>query len=189
MKNVDMETLSLFLKKTGEFSGRQSSIEDFAAYVLSNFQLTANSVAELEPLFKMSEEARSYKVQKELLKTLPPQEEVERLKNLKNQSKNYYETVRKQKEIEAEIEKTELELHVLKNNVQVFEKGIACLKTVEESEDMEIPETVIQMASQAGMNHNKDLKYLDDMKNNVKRSQARFSLGGGSFSRKIKEVK
>ncbi len=41
--NQSNDSMSLFLKKTVEFSKSNSSIEDFAAYILSNFSLKINS--------------------------------------------------------------------------------------------------------------------------------------------------
>lgn len=40
------DVMKLFLKKTVEFSKNNSSVEDFAAYVLSNFTLKSNAVSE-----------------------------------------------------------------------------------------------------------------------------------------------
>ena len=44
--NQAIDVMSLFLKKTVEFSKSNSSIEDFAAYILSNFSLKINHVSE-----------------------------------------------------------------------------------------------------------------------------------------------
>jgi hypothetical protein len=41
--NQSNDSMSLFLKKTVEFSKNNSSVEDFAAYVLSNFSLKLNN--------------------------------------------------------------------------------------------------------------------------------------------------
>jgi F0F1-type ATP synthase delta subunit len=41
--NQSNDSMALFIKKTVEFSKSNSSIEDFAAYLLSNFQLKLNS--------------------------------------------------------------------------------------------------------------------------------------------------
>lgn len=46
MNTQDGDVMKLFLKKTVEFSKNNASVEDFAAYVLSNFSLKANSVSE-----------------------------------------------------------------------------------------------------------------------------------------------
>jgi hypothetical protein len=46
MGNVASDAISLFLKKTVEFSKNNGSIEDFAAYVISNFQLKILSTPE-----------------------------------------------------------------------------------------------------------------------------------------------
>src|ERR1700681_4457124 len=40
--NGTNDAMSLFLKKTVEFSKNNSTVEDFAAYVISNFQLKIN---------------------------------------------------------------------------------------------------------------------------------------------------
>lgn len=44
--NSHNDAMSLFLKKTVEFSKNNSTVEDFAAYVISNFQLKVNTVFE-----------------------------------------------------------------------------------------------------------------------------------------------
>jgi len=44
--NTSNDAMSLFLKKTVEFSKNDSTVEDFAAYVISNFTLKVNGVAE-----------------------------------------------------------------------------------------------------------------------------------------------
>lgn len=46
MNTQDGDVMKLFLKKTVEFSKNNASVEDFAAYVLSNFSLKANNVSE-----------------------------------------------------------------------------------------------------------------------------------------------
>lgn len=45
MSNTN-NVMSLFLKKTVEFSKNNSSIEDFAAYIISNFSLKPNSISD-----------------------------------------------------------------------------------------------------------------------------------------------
>jgi hypothetical protein len=44
--NTSNDVMSLFLKKTVEFSKNNASVEEFAAYVLSNFSLKLNNLSE-----------------------------------------------------------------------------------------------------------------------------------------------
>jgi hypothetical protein len=49
--NQQNDVMALFLKKTVEFSKNNSTVEDFAAYVISNFQLKMNNAAESTPKY------------------------------------------------------------------------------------------------------------------------------------------
>lgn len=49
--NQSNDSMSLFLKKTVEFSKNNSSVEDFAAYVLSNFSLKLNGSLDSSPKY------------------------------------------------------------------------------------------------------------------------------------------
>ena len=65
--------MSLFLKKTVEFSKNNSSVEDFAAYVLSNFSLKLNSVTE-SPKYSKNK-PKSEDIQKHFQQFLKPKGE------------------------------------------------------------------------------------------------------------------
>lgn len=45
------ESMSLFLKKIVEFSKNNSSIEDFAAFIISNYSLKLNSLSDDKPIY------------------------------------------------------------------------------------------------------------------------------------------
>lgn len=49
--NQSNDSMSIFLKKTVEFSKNNASVEDFAAYILSNFDLKLNNVKEPAPKY------------------------------------------------------------------------------------------------------------------------------------------
>jgi hypothetical protein len=46
MSNTSNDAMSLFLKKTVEFSKNNATVEDFAAYIISNFQIKMNNSSE-----------------------------------------------------------------------------------------------------------------------------------------------
>lgn len=160
MNSCDLETMSLFLKKTTEFSKNKTSIEDFAAYVLSNFQLKANCIE--KPVFKMSEEERAYKIQKEILKILPSSEETIRLKNLKDTVKRHVESIQAANQIDFD--------EMLKESSNINEFEIAVVDNV--------PEVVLEVLDRG---NDKDLVFLTRMKDQLKRSQEKFSSNMGSF--------
>ena len=74
--------MSLFLKKTVEFSKNNSSVEDFAAYIISNFQLRLPNAAPEGPKYS-KKMPKPEEMQKHFQQFLPDKEEVERLKNVK----------------------------------------------------------------------------------------------------------
>jgi hypothetical protein len=67
------DIMSIFLKKTVEFSKNNSSVEDFAAYVLSNFSLKLNSVTESPKYSKIKPKPED--VQKHFQQFLKPKGE------------------------------------------------------------------------------------------------------------------
>jgi hypothetical protein len=64
------DVMSLFLKKTVEFSKSASSIEDFAAYILSNFKLKMSSSDDLPKYSKIK--PKSEEVQKHFKQFINP---------------------------------------------------------------------------------------------------------------------
>ena len=77
--NISGDAMSLFLKKTVEYSKNNSTVEEFAAYVISNFQLRLNGVYESHKTKNKSEEA-----QKHFQQFLPDKQKVDYLKAVKN---------------------------------------------------------------------------------------------------------
>lgn len=77
------DAMSLFLKKTVEFSKNNASVEDFAAYVISNFRLQLNNTTEQSPRYSKNR-PKSEDVQKHFKQFLPDKESQERLKEVKN---------------------------------------------------------------------------------------------------------
>ena len=73
--------MSLFLKKTVEFSKNNSSVEDFAAYVISNFQLKINGVIEGPKYSKNKPQPQD--IQNHFKKFLPDKERGDYLKAMK----------------------------------------------------------------------------------------------------------
>jgi len=73
--NQSNDTMSLFLKKTVEFSKNNASVEDFAAYVLSNFNLKiSNTLDPSSPKYSKNK-PKSEDVQKHFQKFLKPKGE------------------------------------------------------------------------------------------------------------------
>lgn len=72
------DAMSLFLKKTVEFSKNNSTVEDFAAYVISNFQLKLNGTVE-SPRYSKNR-PKPEEVQKHFQQFLPDKEKTEQLK-------------------------------------------------------------------------------------------------------------
>jgi hypothetical protein len=77
------DAMSLFLKKTVEFSKNNSTVEDFAAYIISNFRLQLNNVPEGSPRYSKNR-PKPEDVQKHFQQFLPDKEAQERLKEVKN---------------------------------------------------------------------------------------------------------
>ena len=75
------DAMSLFIKKTVEFSKNNSTIEDFAAYIVATFQLKLQGVAE-SPRYSKNR-PKPEDVQKHFQQFLPDQKEVEHLKAVK----------------------------------------------------------------------------------------------------------
>lgn len=86
-KNIKLEqtndAMSVFLKKTVEFSKNNSSVEDFAAYVISNFQLRLNGQTDNNPRYSKNK-PKPEEVQKHFQQFLPDKEKTEQLKAVKN---------------------------------------------------------------------------------------------------------
>ena len=76
------DAMSLFLKKTVEFSKNNSTVEDFAAFVISNFKLQLNTVSE-GPKYSKNR-PKPEEVQKHFQQFLPDKEKAEQLKAMKN---------------------------------------------------------------------------------------------------------
>jgi hypothetical protein len=72
------DAMSLFLKKTVEFSKNNSTVEDFAAFVISNFQLKLNTAPD-GPRYSRNK-PKADEVQKHFQQFLPDKESVEHLK-------------------------------------------------------------------------------------------------------------
>jgi len=75
------DAMSLFLKKTVEYSKSDSSVEDFAAYVISNFQLKLNGTIDTPKYSK--NRPKQEEVQKHFQQFLPNKEEANRLRTAK----------------------------------------------------------------------------------------------------------
>ena len=76
------DAMSLFLKKTVEFSKNNASVEDFAAYVISNFQLKLNGQVDTPRYSK--NRPKPEEVQKHFQQFLPDKEKAEQLKAIKS---------------------------------------------------------------------------------------------------------
>lgn len=76
------DAMSLFLKKTVEFSKNNASVEDFAAYVISNFQLKLNGQIDVPRYSK--NRPKPEEVQKHFQQFLPDKEKAEQLKAIKS---------------------------------------------------------------------------------------------------------
>jgi len=75
------DAMSLFLKKTVEFSKNNSTVEDFAAFIISNFQIRLNTVPDSPKYSRRKPEADE--VQKHFQQFLPDKESIEHLKAVK----------------------------------------------------------------------------------------------------------
>lgn len=80
--NTSGDAISLFLKKTVEFSKNNSTVEDFAAYVISNFQLKLNGTVETPRYSRNKPQPED--VQNHFKQFLPNKESQEHLKAIKN---------------------------------------------------------------------------------------------------------
>lgn len=76
------DAMSLFLKKTVEFSKNNSTVEDFAAFIISNFQLKLNNQYD-GPKYSKNK-PKTEEVQKHFKQFLPDKEKEEQLKAMKN---------------------------------------------------------------------------------------------------------
>lgn len=81
--NSPNDAMSLFLKKTVEYSKNNSSVEDFAAYVISNFTIKLNNAADPSPKYSKNR-PKPEEVQKHFQQFLPDKEKQEHLKAIKN---------------------------------------------------------------------------------------------------------
>ena len=81
--NSPSDAMSLFLKKTVEFSKNNSSVEDFAAYVISNFTIRLPNTQEPSPKYSKNR-PKPEEVQKHFQQFLPDKEKQEHLKAIKN---------------------------------------------------------------------------------------------------------
>ncbi len=79
--NSSGDAMSLFLKKTVEFSKNNSSVEDFAAFIISNFQLKLNTVSD-SPRYSRNK-PKTEEVQKHFQKFIPDPKDIEHLKAVK----------------------------------------------------------------------------------------------------------
>lgn len=79
--NSSGDAMSLFLKKTVEFSKNNSSVEDFAAFIISNFQLKLNGVTD-SPRYSKNR-PKPEEVQKHFQKFIPDPKDIEHLKAVK----------------------------------------------------------------------------------------------------------
>jgi hypothetical protein len=80
--NTSGDAISLFLKKTVEFSKNNSTVEDFAAYIISNFQLKLNNSTETPRYSRNKPQPED--VQNHFKQFLPDKESQEHLKAIKN---------------------------------------------------------------------------------------------------------
>src|SRR5271166_4954883 len=75
--NTKNDAISLFLKKTVEFSKNNSSVEDFAAFIISNFSLKLNTSD--RPKYSRSK-PKSEEVQKHFQQFIPDKENIDQLR-------------------------------------------------------------------------------------------------------------
>lgn len=72
--NQSNDTMSLFLKKTVEFSKNNASVEDFAAYVISNFSLKLSNTLDSSPRYSKNK-PKAEDIQKHFQQFLKPKNE------------------------------------------------------------------------------------------------------------------
>lgn len=77
------DVMSLFLKKTVEFSKNESTIEDFAAFIISNFSLKLNGTSESGPRYSKNK-PKTEDVQKHFQKFIPEKNSIDHLKMIKS---------------------------------------------------------------------------------------------------------
>jgi hypothetical protein len=77
------DVMSLFLKKTVEFSKNESSIEDFAAFIISNFSLKLNNANEPSPKYSKNK-PKTEDIQKHFQKFIPEKNSIDHLKMVKS---------------------------------------------------------------------------------------------------------
>ena len=77
------DVMSLFLKKTVEFSKNESSIEDFAAFIISNFSLKLNNTNEPSPKYSKNK-PKTEDIQKHFQKFIPEKNSIDHLKMIKS---------------------------------------------------------------------------------------------------------
>ena len=84
-QNDKDNAISQFLKKTVEFSKNNSTVEDFAAYVISNFQLKLNGADKTEDKpFYSRNRPKSEDIQKHFKQFIPAKENQDRLRVVKD---------------------------------------------------------------------------------------------------------
>lgn len=76
------DVMSIFLKKTVEFSKNNSTVEDFAAFILSNFSLKLNGESESSPKYSKNK-PKTEDVAKHFAKFIPEKNSIEYLKMIK----------------------------------------------------------------------------------------------------------
>lgn len=81
--NTQSDAMSIFLKKTVEYSKNNSTVEDFAAYVISNFSLKLSPANEPAPKYS-KQKPKAEEVQKHFKQFLPDKEKEEHLKAVKS---------------------------------------------------------------------------------------------------------
>src|ERR1700676_266826 len=72
-EKISNDAMSIFLKKTVEFSKNNASVEDFAAYIISNFQLKLNNMTD-SPKYSRNK-PKSEEVQKHFQQFIKPKGE------------------------------------------------------------------------------------------------------------------
>lgn len=77
------DAMSVFLKKTVEFSKNNSTVEDFAAYIISNFSIKLNSASPDSPKYSR-QKPKPEEVQKHFQQFLPNKQTEEHLKSVRN---------------------------------------------------------------------------------------------------------
>ncbi len=84
--NQPTNVMSLLLKKTVEFSKNNATVEDFAAYIISNFSLKLNS-ENVSPKYSKVK-PKSEDIQKHFQRFMKPKDEIDKLSKIKEIIKN-----------------------------------------------------------------------------------------------------